>query len=59
LLATLDLLKGPDRIAGRIHQWLNGHTLSREDDHNPWGVCAALATALKVMPRPWLSGPNS
>jgi len=26
---------------------LNGHTLTREN--NPWCVCAALATALKVM----------
>jgi hypothetical protein len=49
LLVMLDFTQGPDRIAWRIHQWLNGHTLSREDEVNPIGVCAALATALKIL----------
>jgi hypothetical protein len=47
MLAALDFLKGPHQIAWRLHEWLNGHTLTREN--NPWCVCAALATALKVM----------
>ena len=49
LLVVLDFLKGPHQLAWRIPEWLNGHTLSREDEVNPIGVCAALATALKVL----------
>ena len=49
MLVVLDFLKGPHQLAWRIHEWLNGHTLSRDDEDNPWAVCAALATALKVM----------
>ena len=49
MLVVLDFTRGPHQLGWRIHEWLNGHTLTREDEGNPWAVCAALASALKVM----------
>ncbi len=49
MLVVLDFLKGPHQLAWRIHEWLNGRTPTRDDEDNPWDVCAALGSALKIM----------
>jgi len=46
LLVTLDFIKGPFAMAGRIRLWLGvDRGVDREDDDD-WAVCAALAQAL-------------
>lgn len=47
MLVTLDFLKGPAQIAGRISDWLEGNRFERDDD-DTWAVCAVMAEALTV-----------
>ncbi|MCG7582790.1 hypothetical protein [Mycolicibacterium sp. OfavD-34-C] len=49
LLITLDFLRGPDRMAWRIHEWINGNTLGRDDGDNADAVLTVLALALALV----------
>lgn len=50
MLVVLDTRLGPSRLAWRIHRWLEGDHLDRNtDSDNPFAVCSALASALKIM----------